>query len=402
MLNVFVISSDKRVARLIEYFQPFFKTKIRCASDFDNGLKEVFENRPSVVFIQSTIGTVSGETVSRHIKSLLGSASPRIIFMGDFDCSSKKGTSWCDDWISVSDSEQQMQDDFAELISRSFPEDWREICLEMEKTATSSATAKQEHNRPGEEVSAKDISRQEMLGDDGSEVNGESPEGFHSVKIRTAPSAVLTGLNGENAKEEAFFAYQNSFGEPLPEGFVSRPKWHVAAKIFAGLLLLAVAGSGIHFWLTRENDKTNLAVPHSAASNTESAGYTAKPPVKIQKGIKELPSFVQSEWRDALYPSQHPGWERYVSPEADFRIYRKNGMVKAIQGISRGQNGFTDVYLTQILNQTGIEGPLPNGKESSENGFLVKTIVLPGVAEFVTYQKQGGAQIKAFVLEFPE
>lgn len=401
MLNVFVISSDKRVARLIEYFQPFFKTKIRCASDFDNGLKEVFENRPSVVFIQSTIGTVSGETVSRHIKSLLGSASPRIVFMGDFDGSSKKGTSWCDDWICVSDSEQQMQKDFAELISRSFPEDWREISLEMEKTVAGSVVVLQELNTPVEEIPATDISRKEMIvAEDGVEVNGESSESYHSEEIATAPGAVLPVLSAENVKKEAFPAYQKSFDEPLLESVASTPKRHVAGKLLAGLLLLAVVGSGVYFWLAGENVETVPVVLNPAASNTESADHTAGSPAKKPSGIKGLPSFVRSEWRDALYTSQHPGWERYVTPEADFRIYRKNDMIKALQGISRGRSGFTDAYLTHILNQTGIEGPLPSGKESSKNGFLVKTFVLPGVAELVTYQEQGSTHIKAFVLEF--
>jgi len=75
-------------------------------------------------------------------------------------------------------------------------------------------------------------------------------------------------------------------------------------------------------------------------------------------------------------------------------------MIKALQGISLGRSGFSDVYLTQILNQAGIEGPLQNSKVSSENGFLVKTLVLPGIVELVTYQELGSAQIKAFVLEF--
>ena len=400
MLNIFVISSDTRVARLIEYLQPFLKTKIRCASDFDNGLKEVFENRPSVVFIQSTIGTVSGETVSRHIKSLLGSASPRIIFMGDFDSSRKKGTSWCDDWISVSDSEQQMQQDFAELISRYFPEEWREISLEMEKSATRSVEALQELNCPGEEISAKDISRQGKLGENGLELNSESPDGFHSVEIVTAPDAVLPGLNGGSVTEEAFSGYQKSFGEPFLESISSKAKHHVSGKFLAGLILLAVVGSGIYFWLTREKGKTVPAVQQPAAISTENPGHTASPPVMKQRGIKGLPSFLRSEWRDDLYSSQHPGWERYVSQEADFRIYRKNDTIKALQGISRGRSGFADAYFTLILNQLGVEGPLPSGKESSENGFQVKTFVLPGVAELVTYQEQGNTQITAFVLEF--
>jgi flagellar FliL protein len=399
MLNVFVISSDKRVASLIEYFQPFLKSKIRCASDFDNGLKEVFENRPSVVFIQSTIGTVSGETVSRHIKSLLGSASPRIVFMGDFDSSGKKGTSWCDDWICVSDSEQQMQQDFADLISRNFPEDWLEISLEMEKIASSSAGAIVDLPFLGKEISTEGISRQGKPAGIELEVSGESPDFSRPADAAAAAGAGLTGLQGKIVKEEAFPTYQKTYGDSFPEKIASKSKHHFAGKLFFGLFLLATAGSGIYFWLAREEGKTIPAVLPSASS-PESAGPAASLSAKKKRGIRGLPAFVRSEWRDTLYTVQHPGWERYVSPKADIRIYRKNGMIKALQGISPGRRGFSDVYLTQMLNQAGIEGPLPSSKDSSENGFLVKTFVLPGIAELVTYQVQGSAQIKAFVLEF--
>ena len=172
MLNVFVISSDTRVRSLIEHFQPFFKTKIRCASDFDNGLKEVFENRPSVVFIQSTIGTVSGETVSRHIKSLLGSQSPRIVFLGENDLKAKTGTSWCDDWISLGDSEQQLQQDFAEIFSRSFPQEWREIREEMEKSASAASKKIAEPHRSEEDLPPAAPLLQEMTDDSDSGPGG--------------------------------------------------------------------------------------------------------------------------------------------------------------------------------------------------------------------------------------
>lgn len=372
MLNVFVISSDIRVARLIKYFQPFFKTKIRCASDFDNGLKEVFENRPSIVLIQSTIGTVSGETVSRHIKSLLGSASPRVIFMGDSESGNKNSSSWCDDCFCVSDSEQQMRQDFADLISRNFPEDWQEITLEMKRIACRSAG-----NDP--------------------EVNGVSPHSSRSVDA--AAGADVPGLQEKVAKKDAFPAFQLPYGEPFPERISSRLRRLFPGKLCLGLFLLATAGSGIYFLLTREEGKTVPVVPPSASS-PESAGHAAGSPAIKKRGITELPAFVRSEWRDALYSARHPGWERYVSPEAEFRIFRKNGMIKALQGISRDQSGFNDALMTQILNQSGFEGPLPSGKQSSENGFLIQTFVLPETAEFVTYQEQGSTYIRAFVLEF--
>ncbi|RQW87016.1 MAG: hypothetical protein EHM79_08655 [Geobacter sp.] len=395
MLNVFVISSDKRVDTLIGYFQPFFKSKIRCASDFDNGLKEVFENRPSVVFIQSTIGTVSGETVSRHIKSLLGSASPRIVFMGDIDSKGKKGTSWCDDWINVSDSAQQLQQDFAELISRSFPEDWREIQHEMDKTASSAADSAQDDSSSEEGIPGYVVSRQGGAGHAEVDVIGEAEN--TSVPQKSARSGTdILGLSSDIVEEEEFPAYQNLYDDPLLESVLPPPKRWFSAKFLTAFILLAVAGIGIYFWMLHNGDsKIPATLPP-----VKNADRTATPAKKIKGGIKGLPSFVRSEWRDAPYALQHPGWERYVSPEVDFRIFREKDTIKALQGISLGKRGVSKAFLDKILAQLGLNGPFPAGKEVLKNGFLVKTFVFPGVAELVTYHEQGGTEIKAFVLEF--
>jgi len=394
MLNVFFISSDKRVATLIEYFQPFFKSKIRCASDFDNGLKEVFENRPSVVFIQSMIGTVSGETVSRHIKSLLGSASPRIVFMGDIDSKGKKGTSWCDDWINVSDSAAQLQQDFAELFSRSFPEDWREIQNEMEKTASSAADTTHDARSSAEGISGYVVSQREVTGHADFDVTSESE--VISIPQKSGRSGTdILGSNSEIVEEEEFPAYQNLYDDPLLESVVSPPKRRFYGKFLTAFFLLAVTGIGVYLWTSRNGDSKIPATPPPR----ENADRTVSPPTKIKGGLKGLPSFVNSEWRDAPYTVQHPGWERYVSPEVDFRIFREKDTIKALQGISRGR-GISEAFLAQILKQLGLNGPSPDGKEFLKNGFLVKSFVYSGVAELVTYHEQGGTEIKAFVLEF--
>lgn len=395
MLNVFVISSDKRVDNLIEYFQPFFKSKIRCASDFDNGLKEVFENRPSVVFIQSTIGTVSGETVSRHIKSLLGSASPRIVFMGDIDSKGKKGTSWCDDWINVSDSAQQLQQDFAELISRSFPEDWREIHNEMEKSASSAAECAQDDCSFEEGIPGHVESRQGGAGHAEFDVIGEAEDVSVPQKIARSGTDIL-GLNSDIVAEEEFPAYQNLYDDPSLESVLSPPKRRFSGKVLTAFFLLAVAGIGVYSWTLHNGDsKIPATLPP-----VENSVRTASPASKIKGGIKGLPSFLRSEWLDASYASQHPGWERYVSPEVDFRIFREKGTIKAFQGIARSRKGVSEAFLAKILAQLGLNGPSPDGKEVLKNGFLVKSFVFPGVAELVTYHEQGGTEIKAFVLEF--
>ena len=130
------------------------------------------------------------------------------------------------------------------------------------------------------------------------------------------------------------------------------------------------------------------------------ADRPASSPAKIKGGIKGLPSFVHSELLDVDYSMQHPGWERYVSPEMDFRIYRENGTIKAIQGISRRRSGLNEKFLSQILKQVGYSGPLPIGKERAKDGFQITSFELQGLAELVTYHEQGNLDIKAFVLEF--
>jgi len=399
MLNVFVISSDKRVDSLIGYFQPFFKTKIRCASDFDNGLKEVFENRPSVVFVQSTIGTVSGETVSRHIKSLLGSASPRIVSMGDIDSKNKKGTSWCDDWINVSDSEQQMRQDFAEIMSRSFPDDWREIQDEIDKVQCCDSETLKEFSDLEEVRSVEKPSRDEVLAEFVPDIPSVLPKPS-AVANGVDSFAVNSGLNREIVEGEEFPAYQNLYADPLLESLASTPKYRFFRPLLAVLVLLVIVGGCIYFWMVRKNDNPIPATPLQSTLKQEGDSLQVTPPKNYKDVLTGLPIFVNKEWRDAQYTMQHPGWERYLAPEVDFRIYRENDRIKALQGISRKGTGLTKEFLSQIMSQLGIDESLPSGKETTENGFRVKTFLLPGVAELVTYHEQGSSEIKAFVLEF--
>ena len=79
MNSVIIISSDPRIVPVKEAIQPLLLAKISIVPDFDTGLKEVFEKRPLVVFIQDEIAGVKGETVTRHIKSLLQANSPQFI-----------------------------------------------------------------------------------------------------------------------------------------------------------------------------------------------------------------------------------------------------------------------------------------------------------------------------------
>ncbi len=393
MLNIYFISNDDRIDRLIEHFQPFFKTRIRKASDFDHGLKEVFENRPSAVFIQSDIGSVSGETVARHIKSLLGSDSPRIIFMGGDGARRKTADSWCDDWVPLGDSEQEFQQGFRALVERYYPKEWRYISAEIERTAKRSPDTAPEGWKA---ESDRGLPAPPAPG------NGADP-----IAGGVAGGTVVAGVEGpacssgdENGLQEKVLPTD----EPARKQRLALETFTVHdASLEAGgttsgirvwkllLLVLLVAGGAVYCWRDYGNRKTaepGPLVPEKAA-----------PPPVTAGAIKGLPSYVRPEWRDPTYSEGHAGWERYVSPEYEFRLYRENSVIKALQVISLTDKGISGQFALSMLQEFGYTAPLPAGVDERREGFIVKRFVIKGVAELATYREEGSGRIKAMVLE---
>ncbi len=83
MLNLLIISNNNKAESIRKILQPMLKAKIDILGDFDLGLKEVFEKRPTTVLIQDNLDGVSAENVARHIEMLLGKNGPTFILMHD-------------------------------------------------------------------------------------------------------------------------------------------------------------------------------------------------------------------------------------------------------------------------------------------------------------------------------
>jgi hypothetical protein len=405
MLHIFIISNDVRVEKLIEFFQPYFKTKIRRASDFDQGLQEVFENRPSVVFIQSTIGSVSGETVARHIKSLLGSGSPRIVFMGEEGARTGRKAAWCDDWISISDSEQKLHRDFSKLLNDYYPLDWSEVSREMEKSVS---------RQPDAVAGSDTIQVTEKLAETASAVvQAVSDTSLAPVEMKaitsegTAEATAFTDLPLAPEETEPPFEIfpddSNPYQDLSPAPDYSQRKKRTSVTLRLGLLILFLLILSGGWFLLRKMLENRPAIPviqHPAANGVQQQGSSLHPPSTEAITVRELPSFLRRDWRDGAYSASHPGWERYLSPEYDFRIFREKNSIKAIQVIARGNGQVPDTYLATVLREFGLPHSQSMGVSERKGGLLVQRTTIQGKAELVLYRSDGDGRIKAFVLAF--
>lgn len=396
MLNIFFISNDVRVARLIEYFQPRFKSKIRWADNFDHGLKEVFENRPALVFIQNSIHSVSGETVARHIKSLLGSASPKIVYLDEAGPKLRKNAAWCDEWMRVPVSQQQFQDEFAHLVARLYPEDWQEDIKgsAWEKSAT---VADISNAAPAVIASADNGEMRSRLPDAADSALREEAGRPAQPELAAVPAQAPDDQGVVPAPSGTDF----EIAIPL-DGAESgrRGKGRLRKSLLLLALAVVVAGS-VYVLLIREN---RVSLPTAPVTET---AQTALPPGQadselFRRTVREgLPSFIHSEWRDQAYSSRHPGWERYVSAQADFRLFRNGGTMKALQIIAPEGQSLSEAYLASVFRALGYPVPPRAGKAQPKDGFLMEKSVLGGSAESVVYRESDGRTIRAFVIVFP-
>lgn len=141
MISILFISDDARAAELLALLQPHCRVRMRLSADFDEGLKEVFDNRPAAVFIQNSISGISGETVARHIKTLLRGDAPRIVLAHRANLTLQGGKKWFDDTFDFALPEQELLTAFKKQVVAIAPEQWQESVVPDESAPAAAAPA---------------------------------------------------------------------------------------------------------------------------------------------------------------------------------------------------------------------------------------------------------------------
>jgi DNA-binding response OmpR family regulator len=136
MTNIILISNDQRAQMLVNHFQPLLDSVIVTATDINKGLKEFFDKRPVVVFIQEELAGTTGEAVAKHIKTLLRHESPRLVLLRNSSAHYLLSQSSCDDFIPLPLPESELLEKFEEQLRKIPLIQWKKtVSAEMEAGA---------------------------------------------------------------------------------------------------------------------------------------------------------------------------------------------------------------------------------------------------------------------------
>src|SRR6185369_11790839 len=185
------------------------------------------------------------------------------------------------------------------------------------------------------------------------------------------------------APEKVRWAFE---GEPSLKAPSS--KRHQVVKL---LLVLCLVTGGWHL-VNHEFRSSQSHVSAATSTKVLSAGQKAVGQ-KIASDVQQpepsvLPSFVPLSGLDRTFAPQNPGWERYVGDEAEFRLFRSAGKVKAVQVKASEGHVISDPLLRSILVELTGSGEYRVTSREEKLGFKVSHATVKNSAEMLIYRKR--------------
>ncbi|QWV94131.1 hypothetical protein KP004_02775 [Geomonas oryzisoli] len=167
-----------------------------------------------------------------------------------------------------------------------------------------------------------------------------------------------------------------------------------------GVLVVAL---GVVFW---PRSKQEPAPPAPRTSPAPAAVVPAPaavaPAPATEQAAGKLPGFVPKVPADAGYAASHPGWELYRADGKQFRIYREQGKIRAIQVVADGEASLHESVMGSYFKEaTGTDLP-GKGATREQDGLAIETRKIKDGAEIAIYREKANRRIRGLVLQLPE
>lgn len=423
MINVLIISNNDSINKLIDHFQPLILGKIDLAENFDRGLKMVFDKRPIAVFIQSELAGVSGETVSRHIKGLLGSKSPNIILLKENTSAKASAGTFFDDTMELFLPDNQLIEAFRVQLDKIPGLFWKEPLQAGTGVTVHEREAFPSSDKSG--VTTADALETPSRQATRSSAASHLDEGKDVPTLAALEKAALEKIViGSNAKEGDFYTtggkhpavvqkdtsslpFELGMFDKVEQSFKTRHKqnrkhwlYFLALFIAVGLGMLAYFNFPRTISVFRKRQPAVSAQTPGHSTPLATLQTQTASPGQTVKSI-HLPSFIPLQAVDTAYSRMHPGWVRYYDQQREFLVFSEKGAIKAVQIIACKEGGINGDFFSSALKELcGVE-TLKVTARREKDGYDVEEGKIGDNLEFILYKKLHTGIVMAFVVSLP-
>lgn len=134
-----------------------------------------------------------------------------------------------------------------------------------------------------------------------------------------------------------------------------------------------------------------LAIAENRGQKDQSKGAPSTP------RLTAVPDFIPRAGLDKQYSAANPGWERYKGNVTEFKIYRENDSIKAIQVIDRGGQGVPESFMKAVLRQISKKPAFIMESSEKKDGYEIQRGQVAENLKVVYYRDEKGGRLRAFV-----
>lgn len=460
MAQIFFIANDERALELIDSLRPQVRKRITFETDLASALKRLSQEDPEFIFIQGSLDGASCEDIAMRARALVTNEALQLVLLSD-DESPPESLAYTFDWsVSIDLPPAQLTDQVLHLLRSDAPARPQAINPQLqgffnpEDASELKIPIIDKNDFEPHPVPLWQPDRHEsslvFLGDDlDDEEEAESyaeaelaemdepPEGigfFVPERNDTPPPAQVEMSGTEPAEPEAAVPAPQNAGQDGPATVAKKPPvslYPTPAQIYRkapelcgldvaggeaagttgrkealwgknrfgwciaifGAVLLSLGALALQWHSPSEPKK-----PATQAPPGPGAVATA-PPAQAQGAA--LPRFIPKVPADAAYATAHPGWERYRDGRLQFRIFRENGKLKAVQVLGEGNGEIPESLVRSSFKELSGSDLPASGSSREHNGIRMETRSAKSGVEAAIYRSTENGRIVGFVLQLP-
>ncbi|HEY3306860.1 MAG TPA: hypothetical protein VGJ93_00245 [Desulfuromonadaceae bacterium] len=457
MINLLFISNNSKLEAIKNVLQPMLKIKINIVKDFDHGLRDVFEKRPTTIIIQEQISGVTGESVARHIQMLLGASAPTFILVHEGNPRIKPVKALFEHLIDLTQPHDKLIEDIQDALKAVLGAEWEKIVIlpKPDRAAIAATFAMPEENRLNADRLVEDFISDLETADSTTKSAPEKPHLVQFVESQeesyvvedtfeilnrlqaeinqvNEPDAIADYQSGPDVQVEPAIAKHvksKSSNPPLQASQVEeieKPELPDSAELSAEVAVATAETSAANMVIIKQNPtlKENQVKEPEAEADAVPSGADFKILPDTQAAPQEIPEDILAAFAEN-YHSQRRTWKKLSTVFVAFAVLIFGGWYFLKQSPQQLilKNGSGDAALTsvsanppaQVLTArlstevqkpastsrkpVGISSPLPSFVPANSRDYIYST-QKPGweryLGKHIEYRIfRSGAKIKA-------
>lgn len=393
VVDVLLLTDQDRLQRI---FSNFPDISLRIVRSLEGGMRELEDTPPAFLFVQNHLSGVSGELIARHVRGRLKARAPQIVLLCEAPPDGLHLKAPVRTVIDSAADDESLVQAIVEVLDGKSSLRTKRTTLRA-TTAAADAGSSGHQFFPGAETTPLEKQPKPPLPVQDSPAAAAPPStSFEALLADTlAPPADETvplrpvDVESPPTRTDKIVRVERDVVrlEDLPP---FKESGAGSKKLLLWLTVPILAIMGIVLFRLG----AHIARPREVATDKAPAA------VELLLDERDIPSFVPRRSMDRSYGESHPGWERYLTEDLEYKVYHEKGVLTALQVIDRRGKGIAgDQFKAMLAELTGGEKFVTDATEQKQH-YLIERGSLSRKARIIIYRRLPEKKIKAFVVYF--